>query len=470
MTPDQEKQLLQAIYDRLFDAITYQPSGGVNPFTEKETFIHFSKNAALDVKSFANPRTPSNPLGDLKTSEEFSRMVDQVSPMSLEWEVSNNPLSVIYSQIVEGANAITKPDDAAKEMYDKAYNYLHPLKTDKNPFTGETVTSRTDGDDYVLYEANMTDYVNSIMIYRGAYNLYLDDLESSDPAIKSKADRNFQAKAPLLENNIKSAFRKLTAGNAKYVEQALAILNTTINDGIRQAIASAREAVGEDRKFSSSLGFPDKWLFSYPSPANWTATDNPNFTELKISGGNTKLRSQSTEHSFSVDTNVNFGLWRVKASAEGNFQHSNSSADKDSVEISAKIAKINIMRPWFIESIFRLGNWSNNMAKTAGDISNGKIESSNASHLLPMYPVAFIVAKEISIKANFSHEEEDHIKQTLKTSASVGYGPFSIGGSYGYGKTEDKVDSDFQNGEIKVPGMQIIGWVSRLIPFSPKDI
>ncbi|HET8810569.1 MAG TPA: hypothetical protein VFM65_09950 [Flavobacteriaceae bacterium] len=468
MTQEQEKELLQAIYDRLFDAITYQPSSGVNPFKEAETFIHFSKNAALNKKSFANPRTPSNPLGDLKASEEFSRMVDQISPMSLEWQNSNNPLSTNYEEVVNGANADTEPDPKQVEMYNKAYDYLHPLKEEKNPFTDETVTKRTDGKDYVNYQANMDDYVAAIMGYRGAYNLYLDDLESKDEAVKSSADRKWQAKAPLLENNIKSAYRKLTAGNAKYVEQALTILNTTINDGIREAIEKAREAVGEDRKFSSSLGTGDKWLFSYPSPADWTDEKNPNFTELKISGGNTKLRSKSTEHSFSVDTNVNYGLWKVKASAEGSFEHSNSSADKDSVEISAKIAKVNIMRPWFSESLFRLGSWSNNMFKEGG-VSNGKIDSSNASSYIPMYPVAFIVAKDISIKADFSHEEEEHIKESIKTSASVGYGPFSIGGSYGYGKTEDNFDSNFQNGEIKVPGMQIIGWVSKVVPYSPKQ-
>lgn len=86
-----------------------------------------------------------------------------------------------------------------------------------------------------------------------------------------------------------------------------------------------------------------------------------------------------------------------------------------------------------------------------------------------MYPVAFIVAKDISIKADFSHKDEEHITQAAKGSASVGFGPFSIGGSYGYGNTEDTFNSDFQNGEIKVPGMQIIGWVSRVIPYSPKS-
>jgi hypothetical protein len=131
------------------------------------------------------------------------------------------------------------------------------------------------------------------------------------------------------------------------------------------------------------------------------------------------------------------------------------------------IAKVNIQRPWFSESLFRLNYWSSNLFKK-GEISNGKIDSTNASNYIPMYPVAFIVARDITIKADFSHEEEEHFKESIKTSISVGYGPFSVGGSYGYGRTEDSFDSDFQNGEIKIPGMQIIGWVSKIVPFSPK--
>lgn len=468
MTQEQEKQLLQAIYDRLFDAVTYQPAGSKNPFIDSETFIHFSKNAAVDLKAFANPRTPSNPLGDLKTSEEFSRLVDQVSPMTLEWESTGSQLSKIYKQVVDSANAKTEPDEAAKKMYDTAYNYLHPEKESKNPFTGEVIMERTDSSDYVAYEANMDDYLSAIQAYRMAYNLYLDDLEDKDADVRRKADKNWQAKAPGLENEIKKALRKLASGNAKYVEQALDILNTTINDGIRQAISAAQDAVRDDRAFSSSLGQGDKWFLSYPVPANWTDAKNLSFSELKISGGNTTLRSKSTEHSFSVDTSVNCGLWRVKASAGGNFQHSNSSADKDSVEISAKIAKVEIKRPWFLESVFRLQNWSTNLVSDKGGISNGKIDSSNKTGLIPMYPVAFVVASDICIKANFSHEDEEHIKESAHASTSVGWGPFSIGGSYGYGKTEDTFHSDYQNGELRVPGMQIIAWISRVVPFSPR--
>lgn len=87
-----------------------------------------------------------------------------------------------------------------------------------------------------------------------------------------------------------------------------------------------------------------------------------------------------------------------------------------------------------------------------------------------MYPVAFIIAKDIKIRAEFSHEDAEFIKQAVTGRASVGFGPFSIGGSYGYGKTEEKLNSDFQNGTIKVPGMQIIAWVSRVVPFSPQEV
>lgn len=468
MTKDQEKQLLQAIYDRLFDAITYQPRGGVNPFTESETFIHFSKNAALDPTEFADPVTPSNPNGNMRASEAFSRMVNYVSPMEIEWNPSESHLSSTYKLIVDSANAIIEHEDPkAKEMYDKAYNYLHPETTTVNPFTGESVTERTDSADYVAYEENMEAYVSAIAAYRLQYNVYLDALEDPDPAVRKKADRDWQAKAPVLEMAIKSAFRKLQAGNAKYVEQALMILATTLNDGIRRAIMMAQEGVADDRAFSSSMGLPDKWFLSYPVPGNWTDESQKSFTELHISGGQTDIRNKATEHNFSMDTSLNYGLWKVKASAGGNYEHRSSTTEKDSVEISAKICRVQVMRPWFTDSLFRLANWTTDLCG-AGGISNGKIDSSNRDRLMPIYPVAFVVAKDITIKAAFSKEDIDIINESYNAGTSVGWGPFAIGGSYGYGNSEKTFHSEFQNGELKVPGMQILAWISRVVPLSTR--
>ena len=469
MTPEQEKKLLQAMYDRLFDLITYQPTGGKNPFTADETFVHFAKFGALSPSSFHDAKSPSNPAGDLAAAETFSRMVDVVSPLSIEWSSIGASLSTVYKNIVDGANAVTFPSAEQLEMYNTAYDFLHPEVEEVNPLTKKVTKGRTDGPDLVAYNDNMDDYVTQISLYRAAYNSFLDEM--SDPeGDRKKAQRDWQAKEPMLGNNIKKAFNKLTAGNGKYVEQALAILKTSINDGVRRALELSQENVAKERMNASSLGMGD-WLLSYAMPENWETDEMlVNYTDFTINSENLKEHSDSTEHKFGLDTSFNSGLWKVSASASGERAESHRSMEGEKVEISAKIAKVSIMRPWFDESIFKVGGWFTNKGpnETAtGFISNGKMDSSNRNSLIPMYPVAFIVARDITIKAELSKEEESMLKESYSAETSVGWGPFSIGGNYSYGHTDENFQSELQNGVIKVPGMQVIGWVSRIVPFSP---
>lgn len=168
------------------------------------------------------------------STDAFSSMVDYVSPMEIEWNPAGSSLSLTFKLIVDSAIANVEEDPKAKEMYDKAYNYFHPETTVVNPFTGESVAERIDSANYVAYEGNMEAYIGAITSYRLSYNVYLDALEDSD--IRKKADRNWPAKATLLENAIKSTFHKHQSGNAKYVESALMILAATVNDRIRRAI------------------------------------------------------------------------------------------------------------------------------------------------------------------------------------------------------------------------------------------
>lgn len=85
-----------------------------------------------------------------------------------------------------------------------------------------------------------------------------------------------------------------------------------------------------------------------------------------------------------------------------------------------------------------------------------------------MYPVAFIVARDIEITANFTKEDLEIIKQSASAETKVSYGPFSIGGSYKYGNEKEHSELEVSDGKLRVPGMQIIGWVSRVMPPSPK--
>ena len=52
-------------------------------------------------------------------SEAFSRMVDYVSPMEIEWNPTGSSLSSTFKLIVDSANANVEDDPKAKEIYDK---------------------------------------------------------------------------------------------------------------------------------------------------------------------------------------------------------------------------------------------------------------------------------------------------------------------------------------------------------------
>ena len=137
--------------------------------------------------------------------------------------------------------------------------------------------------------------------------------------------------------------------------------------------------------------------------------------------------------------------------------------DADTFNLSAKIAIVQINRPWLNDLLFRMDNWYID-SKGAGGISNGTLKDNNG--LLPLIPTAFIVARNISITANWSTQDKSHVEDSITTHASVGWGPFAVSGSYSHGSTSDHFNSTFDGGTLVIPGIQIIGWVNEIVPRS----
>ena len=127
MTPEQEKKVLETLYDRLFDALTYVPGGGKNgDFDKATTLLQMTKNVVLNPEDFRNAASSINPKGDLKSTFALSDMVDVPLPtVSAEWSDSGKKLSGTYKGIVDNANSDNKENPTQKATYDKAYNFLN---------------------------------------------------------------------------------------------------------------------------------------------------------------------------------------------------------------------------------------------------------------------------------------------------------------------------------------------------------
>jgi hypothetical protein len=453
MKPEQEKQLLQSLYDRIFQAITYSPDGKSDNFDPNTTFIQLSKNEAINPADFKNQVNPINPNGNLNAAEQFSAMVDTVPAVKADYIPSTLKLSGTYREIVDGANTKAEVNPVQQKTYDAAYGFLNTKKSIPNFDGPDTITTVPSGIAQT-YDNNQQAYVTAVCGYRVAQNGY--DLTLP------KDQRDWQAVAPKLQLNIDQAWNKWGQEGKESVERAKNAMAATINDITSAIIADSQKAVApENWKAAGPAGQP--WLLSYALPSDW-AQGSVGATEFSLKSSTLNTQSDSKFTSYGGGASWNAGLWSVG----GSFNHSEGEQsfhmDANNVEIKAKLSVVRVMRPWLNTLLFRTKGWWLTK-QPANGISNGVLEG-NSANMLPLMPTAFVVMSEVEIKADFSSEDKKHIESATSGSTSVGWGPFSIGGHYSHSESHDSFKSNLDSGTIKVPGMQVVAWVSEVTPAS----
>ena len=459
MNQKNEQKVLASLYDRLWQAITYSPGGGKETTFDRETtFVQFSKGEALNPADFANAVTPTNPAGTLNAAQTFSQMVDAIPAVQADYAPSASKLSDTYKQVVNGANSSVETDPKQQDLYDKAYEYLNTSTTVKD-FTGKEITTYGPSAIHSAYENNKLAYTAALSAYRTAYL----DYDMSDP----KQQRQFQANAPLLQAAIDKTYNEWRAAGAAQVEEALAALDTTVNSAVRNVIEAAQKTM-RTASFDSSTGDLTKWYLSYALPTNWAdPSSTKNFSALTLKSSSLKTTQDSSFSSYGGGASWFGGLWGVGGSAAGSSGSTHYHMDAESFELSAKLGVVRIYRPWLNDLIFRMNKWFVDNFNKDG-ISNGELKG-NESSAIPLIPTAFIVAREIEITSDFGSEDKKHVEKSVSGSANVGWGPFRISGHYSHSSSKDTFTSTFDGGTLKVPGMQIVAWVSEIVPASPPE-
>ncbi|MCV2355645.1 hypothetical protein LNV09_15990 [Paucibacter sp. B2R-40] len=454
MTPENEKQLLQALYDRIFDAVCYSPDGKSGVFNPQTTLLQFAKNTAISAADYKHQATPMNPNGSLNAAYQFSALVDDIPQVSVEFVPSTEMVSLTFEKIAQGANTDAKQDPAQKATYDAAMAFL--LETSSIPnFKGPPTVSTGPSAIAKAYDENQTAYVSAFTGYRVAQNGY--DLS------KPKDQRDFNAVAPMLQLNIDKAWNTWVRQGKNNVEEATNAMVATINDVVTAVIADAQKSVAPDKWQTPPLG-GSRWLLSYPLPGDW-ADGNSGASEFKLSSNYLNTSSDSKSNSYGAKTAFGLGLWSVSGGAEHSDSEQNFHMDASNVSISAKLKLVRIMRPWLNTLLLRTDGWWLK-GQPAGAISNGALEG-NTKGMLPLIPVAFVVMSDVTIKADFSAADKKHIESATSGAASVGWGPFSVSAHYAHSDSKDMAKASFDEGGVHIPGMQIVAWVSAITPASP---
>jgi len=459
---DTEIKIIQTMYDRIFDILTYSPGGSQTPaFSAQTTFFQMVPNGLpINPKDFANALSPINPNGSLLSAEMFARLVDPVPAVQADYASTTVSIDQMYGEIVNGANALEQPSAAAVQQYNAAYNYLNVTTTIKD-YMGNSQQQVQPSPIYQNYLNNRDAYVAALAAYRTAYLGY----DLTDPA----QQKQWQANSPLLQNAINRTWNTWRSGGASQVEEALAAVDHSINSAVKTILEQDQQMYAQQALTSNTPGLPS-WHLSYGTPTNWMDPAATGFTQFKLDTSNLNQTASSRFTSFGGGASFNYGLWSASASAEHSSTDQQSHMDATNISLSFELGVIQVYRSWLDGTLFSMGGWTMGAAFPKGKISTGDLTTAKTGGTqvpLPLIPTAVIVARNIQITGNWSTQDQSHIAEATSGSASVGWGPFAISGHYQNSSSQDAFSSTVQNGSIKVPGLQVIGWLSQIIPLSP---
>lgn len=454
-----QDQMLQAIYDTLFSAFTSPPAQaqGQGASQADQTYLTLEwPGLQIEVAQFANPSSPQNPEGSMAATENFSFLVDKVQSLNPIYSANGQNVSQIYKAVL-GAKVVEPPlDPTAERGYRQAIAFLQADSPGYDD-SGNPVTVKVDSPVYAAYKRKKKAYDSAVSSLISNYVQY----KMSNP----QDQRKWSLLGPTLIDAVNTAWDDWINAQKTKVEDKLAILAQSSNNQVGAAFKDANTQFNNLRKASITDPGNVYWA-SYASPSNWFASSaSEEWTTVTIDSQSLYLSEHSDYTNMSAGGRASWGLWSVGGNFSKQDSHQSMDQTTTGLTVSFKFARVDITRPWLNFLLFSMKGWTTT-AYSAYELSNGtKTQKPNTP--FPNLPTSFIAVRDLKITATWGQEDSSFISSKLSTSASVGWGPFAISGSYSQGSEDKKFNSDFDGRTISNDGLQIIGWVNTIVPACP---
>jgi len=210
------------------------------------------------------------------------------------------------------------------------------------------------------------------------------------------------------------------------------------------------------------------------SPASWYDKDNGDgWTEYSSRDFHAESHYTSSSTAYGGGGGFNVGLWRAGGSFDHTEARENSDSQTNNLTVRFDYCTVDIRRPWLDTSLLNLGNWF-----VVGDYKKNCISSGKMAQMLPQGGVepaflpslvtSLVLVKDLEIKWDNWKSHFDSFSQSTSGSVNVGWGPFAVSGKYSNRNTERNTSADSSGESLHVPGIQLLGYVSQILPPSPQ--
>jgi hypothetical protein len=99
--------------------------------------------------------------------------------------------------------------------------------------------------------------------------------------------------------------------------------------------------------------------------------------------------------------------------------------------------------------------------------ANGLPKNAIEPTFLPSIVRSLVLIKDLSLKWTDWQADWESQSSSNSASTSIGRGPFAVSGSYSHHDAQRDFTADASGESLKVPGIQLIGYVSMINPACP---
>lgn len=287
------------------------------------------------------------------------------------------------------------------------------------------------------------------------------------------------------------AYDELTTAKEKAYTQGTGVPRTIINEEVKarneyelvkhdidKAFETIRELGALDPKTwwleksnifqaSKETSGVNSFLPSVTVPSYSAWIGNQGWESRTITESEVLTHQTSSHVDYGGGVSAGWGLLRAGGNASYSQNNSYSNTDAKNFTLKFETMRVRIERDWMDFAVFENRAWR--WIRTSG-MANRKPISNGVDPLegdMPLYVTGLLLARNVELTADWTQAELTTFDSHLSTSASVGWGPFSLKGHYNKDDASSTSLARKNGNTIINPDVQIIGYYCYTMPACP---
>jgi len=362
--------------------------------------------------------------------------------------------------------AATPLTEHQKAALDRIETVLNPVVKEIDLITGEEVERPVTSPLELNYERFRMEYETAVVELNakriaatvGDQAQAVADWQFNAPVYRSRVKQKMNA---WVTQGRKLEYERLVNFKQSVLDRNLSLVRRDMRDRYQNALLTS---LMDNQDFPVTGVVPP----NFAQAAGWT--------KFSFSEGEHHFFQNEKATSFSGRTSFGIGPFRLGARAGYSKEDKQTKISGENFHMEFELCQAPIVRSWFSPWFLRMRAWRfpPNLPQGLLGAEIPGVDSMTLStgerpprgHMFA-YPTSAIFARNIKITFKEFEKESNETRKHISAGGSVGYGPFSLGGSYKRDEHERRVDHSFAGQTLTVPGMQVIGFKNYIMPRSP---